>query len=569
MLRNKLVRSDGSIIDSSVIISCEYTEEVNCSTNLAFGDVTASELNVEIRSTEAIQQGEVLTYYMVEDGVETLIGEFITEKPTVASRSSIRFSAYDNISKTEKLFSEWLRDNQELFPMTPKDLLLNACSYCGVRYAGGDFPNQSITINAFYADNITCRQILSWVASLAGRFARATATGEIELAQYSEGVSANISYRSGYANPVHLVVTDTHGNVVITSDEMDVADDGYGNVIATINDIDVIDVDGNVTLATGFAIPYMQGTLSYETYQTDIIDRVQIKHSDNDVGVIYPPEVDGNCYAISQNMLLGTCSEEDVTAVAQTLYEQLRSMTYVPFSVTLPRTLKVRAGEIIAIRDVNGNAFVTLVMKMSVTPSGVTISSTGDKSYGSTAAVASEKFTNLTGKVLELSKSVDGLSLTNKDLAGRVGSLELTTEQFKTTVGKTYVTADDFAKYQQTVATSFTQTEESFEFKFDNTKNLIGNVDKDLQEKYNERTSYIRFEDGNIILGKNGSKILLIQKNDRISFVRNEKDLPEVAWFADDVLHVTEGEFTVQLGIGKFGFRPGANGNLSFRKVVD
>jgi hypothetical protein len=136
-------------------------------------------------------------------------------------------------------------------------------------------------------------------------------------------------------------------------------------------------------------------------------------------------------------------------------------------------------------------------------------------------------------------------------------------------VGKTYVTADEFVKYQGTVSTTFEQKEDSFNFKFDGTKKLIGDVDKDLQEKYNERTSYIRFEDGNIILGKNGSKILLIQKNDRISFVRNEKDLPEVAWFADDVLHVTEGEFTVQLGIGKFGFRPGANGNLSFRKVVD
>ena len=79
MLRNKLVRSDGSIIDSSVIISCEFTEEVNCNTNLAFGDVTSSELSVEIRSTEAIQQGEVLTYYMIEDGVETLIGKFIAD----------------------------------------------------------------------------------------------------------------------------------------------------------------------------------------------------------------------------------------------------------------------------------------------------------------------------------------------------------------------------------------------------------------------------------------------------------------------------------------------------------
>ena len=71
MLRNKLVRSDGSIIDSSVIISCEFTEEVNSSTNLTLGDVTASEISVEILSTQVINQDEVLTYYIIEDGVET------------------------------------------------------------------------------------------------------------------------------------------------------------------------------------------------------------------------------------------------------------------------------------------------------------------------------------------------------------------------------------------------------------------------------------------------------------------------------------------------------------------
>ena len=447
MLRNKLVRSDGSIIDSSVIISCEFTEEVNCNTNLSFGDVTSSEINVEIRSTEAIQQGEVLTYYMIEDGVETLIGEFITEKPTVASRSSIRFSAYDNVSKTEKLFSGWLRDNQELFPMTAMELLTHACSYSGVTYVGGEFPNQNVMISAFYADNLTCRQILSWIGALAGRFVRANATGEIEFGQYTENLSHQVTYKAGYANPINLVVTDTKGHVTITSEEMVVADDGYGNVVATIENIEVIDVDGNVIVATGVAVPYLQGTLSYETYQTDTIERVQIKHSDDDVGVIYPADVSGNCYAISQNMLLGACTVEDVTAVASNLYEQLKSVTYVPFSVTLPRTLKIRAGDIIALRDINGHSFISLVMKMSVTGSGVTISSTGDKSYGSTAAVASEKYNNLTGKVLEISKTVDGLSIVNEDLAGRVGSLELSTGAFEVQIRNE---VDDLAKIAMT-----------------------------------------------------------------------------------------------------------------------
>ena len=92
MLRNKLVRSDGSIIDSSVIISCEFTEEVNSHTNLAVGDVTAAELSVELLATAAVQQDEILTYYAIEDGVETKIGVFNAEKPTVATKTALWFS---------------------------------------------------------------------------------------------------------------------------------------------------------------------------------------------------------------------------------------------------------------------------------------------------------------------------------------------------------------------------------------------------------------------------------------------------------------------------------------------
>ena len=489
MLRNKLVRSDGSVIDSSVIISCEYTEEVNSGTNLSFGDVTSSELSVEIRSTEAIQQGEVLTYYMIEDGVETLIGEFIAEKPTVASRTTIQFSAYDNIVKTEKQFSDWLRENQGQFPMTLLQLVQSACSHCGVSLGTTDFPHADLTINKFYADDITCRQIVSWASSIAGRFVRTNTSGEIEFAQYTENAATSISHRAGFATPVNIVVTDSYGHVTITSEEMTVSDDGYGNVIAVIEDINVVDADGHVTLAKGVAVPYLQGSLSYETYQTEKVARVQIKHSDDDVGVIYPADATGNCYAISKNMLLGTCSTEDVTAVAQTLYEQLKSITYVPFSVRLPRTLKVRAGDIIGVRDINGNAFISLIMKMSVSASGVTISSTGDQSYGSSAAVASEKFTNLTGKVMEISKSVDGLIAKTKDLEGNLSGLELTTEEYKTYVEGNFVSGDTFEHFRSEsvqTAKDFTQKFESLDKYKNETEayiktGLLGHNEDDVQ----------------------------------------------------------------------------------------
>ncbi len=567
MLRNKLVRSDGSVIDSSVIISCEFTEEVNCSTNLTVGDVTSSELTVEIRSTESIQQGEVLTYYMIEDDTETLIGEFNVEKPTVASRTSIKFSAYDNIVKTEKVFSGWLRENQSSFPMTLLGLVQSTCDYSGVSLATTDFPMHDLPIGALYADNLTCRQILSWAGAIAGRFVRANDKGEIEFAWYEPSGVVRITPGNSAGADNITVSKDGRGKVSITSNDISVTRDGEGNAVVQIDNVVITNNDGHV-LISALAIPYISGGLSYETYVTDIIQRVQIKHSDDDIGVIYPPEVDGNCFSISGNLILGTCSVDDITCVATHLYNHLRDVSYVPVSIKTFRTSRVRAGDIIAVSDRDGNKFTTYVMKVSVSPSGTTIGSTGDKSYGSNAAVASEKYANLTGKVLELSKTVDGLKITNKDLEGKVSSLEMSTEEFKTTVGKTYVTGDEFAKYQETVSTEFEQTADSFEFKFNETKDAVDAVDKDLQDKYNERTSYIRFEEGNIILGKSGSEILLIQKNDRISFVRNVKDRPEVAWFADDVLHVTEGEFTVQLGIGKFGFKPGPNGNLSFKKVV-
>lgn len=428
------MRSDGSIIDSSVIISCDFTEEVNRSTNLAFGDVTSSELTVVIRSTEAIQQGEILTYYMIEDDVEILIGKFIAEKSTVASSTSIKFSAYDNISRTEKSFSGWLRENQTLFPMTLLQLVQYACLYCGVAFRTTDFPHADLPIGAFYADGITCRQILAWASSIACRFVRANVYGEIEFSQYTRNEAYAIASGDGYANADNLIVTDSYGHVVVTSSDMTVTDDGDGNVTATVQNMKVYASDGNVVVAGAIGVPYRQGSLSYETYQTDNIERVQIKQSDNDVGVIYPEDAEGNCYTISGNMLLGTCSSEEIAYVAKTLYEQLSSVTYVPFSVTLPRTLKVRAGEIIRVTDVNGRSFSSLVMKMTVNANGIAVSSTGDKSYGSSVAVATSKYTNLTGKVLEISKSIDGLTIANESLDGRLGSLELNTETFKVAI---------------------------------------------------------------------------------------------------------------------------------------
>ena len=567
MLRNKLVRSDGSIIDSSVIISCEFTEEVNSTTNLTVGDATASELTVEILATDTIQQDEVLTYYIIEDGVEKKIGVFNAEKPTVATRTSMRFSAYDNIAKTEKVFSNWLRENQNLFPMTLLALTSYACSHCGVTLATTDFPHADLSVNAFYADNITCRQVLMWAASIAGRFIRANTNGQLEFAWYVNATNVTVQPSKNAASDAITVIDDGQGNISISSDELTVIDDGEGNVTLESNNLLMLTGETGVSLAAYAALPYLQGSLNYENYTTDLIARVQINHSEDDVGVIYPADVDGNCFTISENMILGGLESETVSLIASDLYSQLQSITYVPFSVTVPRTIQVRAGDIINLVDSNGNEFSSYVMKVSVTPSGTSLTSTGDKSYGSNAAVSSEKYSNLTGKILNIKKNIDGLLLENKDLQGKVANLELTTEGLKTYVGDAIKTA--IGEYDATVGTRFQQTKDSFDFQFGVVNGDISELSEEQKRQLEERKANIRFEDGNILLGRASSEIMLILKNDRISFVKNVVGYPELAYISNDTLYITEGEFLTQMRIGKFGFTPGANGNLSFKKVVD
>ena len=570
MLRNKLVRSDGSIIDSSVIISCEFTEEVNSTTNLTVGDATASELTVEILNTANIQQDEVLTYYIIEDGVEKKIGVLNVEKPTVATRTSMRFSAYDNIVKTEKVFSNWLRENQELFPMTLLALVRYACSYCGVEFFNEAFPQADLSVNAFYADDITCRQVLIWAASISGRFVRANADGVVEFAWYKDATNITVRPSKSESPAASITVTDDgEGNISILSDDIVATHDGEGNVFLETGNLAVLTSDTGVTFDTYKSFPYFQGSLNYENYTTDLIERVRINHSEDDVGVIYPTEADGNCFTISENMILGALGSETVSLIASDLYSHLQSITYVPCSVTVLRTVQIRAGDIINVVDSNGKTFAIYVMKVEIASGGTTITCTGDKSYGSNAAVSSEKYSNLTGKILSISKSVEGLLIENKDLAGKVGSLELSTEEFKTFVSDNYVTETELGKYRTEVSTQFEQTAQGFEMQFRTTKTDIDGVKTALQDTESERKAYIRYEDGNIHLGKTDSNIMLILKNDRISFVRNTKDYPELAYITKDVLYITDGEFIKELRVGKFGFTPGARGNLSFKKVVN
>ena len=108
-------------------------------------------------------------------------------------------------------------------------------------------------------------------------------------------------------------------------------------------------------------------------------------------------------------------------------------------------------------------------------------------------------------------------------------------------VRETTVSKTDFATYQNDVSTTFTQTNNSFNFLFENLRSEITEVNGVVNTNQNNLVKYIRFENGVIYLGMLGNEILLRETNDRISFLQNNI---EVAYMSNNKLYITNAEFT-------------------------
>ena len=345
----------------------------------AFSDYIEAEIWADPGGSLQITAGDALTYYRQDDaGNRTKVGVFYAEKPTRTKRNSYKVTAYDTMSKLDADFSGWLHANQAQFPKTIWQLVQLACQRAGVALASSSLPiNGSYSVQAFYADDLTCRQIISWAAEAAGCYAHMNADGKLQFLTY----------------------TDKRSTAKITPD-------GASNSTA-----------------------YYADSLSYEDYTVKAIEKVQIRQSDSDVGVIYPDSTTAtNTYAVQGNLLLTTGTEANLKIVAQNLYTVLKNVTYTPCKVSVPSSSGLACGQIVHVKDARGREFDTYLMSATISSGKANFESVGSASRESSSAVNSQSYKNLTGKMLEIKTSVDGLEVKASDLTGKYTDLKATVD---------------------------------------------------------------------------------------------------------------------------------------------
>lgn len=97
-------------------------------------------------------------------------------------RNTIEIKAIDNMIKFERPYSL----SQLTYPATLYQIYLNACNICGVHAETTSFPNMNYTVQERPEGDLTCRDIISYVAQLAGCFAKCNRNGALELKWYQD-----------------------------------------------------------------------------------------------------------------------------------------------------------------------------------------------------------------------------------------------------------------------------------------------------------------------------------------------------------------------------------------------
>lgn len=430
MFYNKFVLADGSVLYDN-IVSVSWTEQVNSdSDNITPGAVCANAIDIEFwlpaDGALAIAQGSTLTYYKInaDTGEETQIGIYTCEKPEKDGGNKYKVTAYDNITKLDIDVADWL--NSLSFPITIEAFADSLAAKCGLTFKNIPPINGNYKVQAFTANSSTGRDLMKMVAQATGCFIRAASDGELEYSWYVTNSELRIAPYKSLGQSAFLfdiVPRQLDDNVprhLATSE-------GYNKPAndkeqKALRDRQVVRLRTADTVWQPESTPYFSDQLTFSDFTVTAIDKVQVKQTDDDVGVIYPADAKGtNALVISANKLLVTDSDATLRPYVKNLYDRLKNIVYVPCSnIQTPETLDIRAGDIVTVTD-GKREFVTWITSIKRSGNKCTFESVGSINRNTTTAVNNTSYSTAR-KMLEISTSIDGLTVRASKLDTKIDS---------------------------------------------------------------------------------------------------------------------------------------------------
>ena len=297
----------GQFTNSDLISeSFEMTESINTDEQIQFGECSSTMVKFQTFANNIYESmvGKVLTISITPSGGASVpLGVFKVASDEPSADLKIRtITAYDSMAD---IFNTELATWYEgLFPnegdtVTCLQFRNSLFTYLGIEQESVSLINDSVVIEkTITTTSLSGRDVLYCICQLNGVFGKIGRDGKFK----------------------YLSVSPIGDEALYPSETLYPANDlyPYGGREGTIPE----------EIPTGTYI-----SCQYENYETLAIDKVQIRMKENDIGCIVGTGT--NAFIIENNFLLFGKSTEDLTPIAQAIYDKISGVIFRPATMTV------------------------------------------------------------------------------------------------------------------------------------------------------------------------------------------------------------------------------------------
>ena len=189
---------DGTVLNlgrSEFLISGNNIVDGAGTQSLPLGNVVSRKIAVKLYNADDRYRvhsflGAKITLYK---SISTDIGDLTIKSGTYtvidpeSYGDTVSFSAYDDAYKLDRDYTTHLK-----YPLNLKDILKDSCRTCGVQMDVTSFSNDNIVVKE-KPTNTTHRQVIGWIAMIAGGNAWMNADNHLQISQYDMSLFDNIA----------------------------------------------------------------------------------------------------------------------------------------------------------------------------------------------------------------------------------------------------------------------------------------------------------------------------------------------------------------------------------------
>lgn len=401
------------------------------------------------------------------------LGVFIVDTPIRRKVQLIESVAYDQMQLLDTIADEWFANLGWADGITLYELVTAMASQLGLHVSNtteSSMVNSDLefTTQPFYPTEMTYREILAWIAGASCTYARFNRDGYLDLAWY--------------ASTTFSINADNLGNNCLKIDPSE--------------------------------------------YQVAQIDKLQVLGTESDVGVILGTGT--NAYKILNNGFLFGANEQEITVKATPIYTRLSSFaSYYPVATTIITDWSVCAGDIMSI-TYDGITYSVPIFQQNLSWRGAFVKSelfsSGNPNRTELSATNRSEY-RAGRKVHTLENTVDSLVSIISDMEGNLSSIAQTISDITSRVQDA---EGNITQLQQT-STAITTTVQGLNTSLTNVTNDVSSLwtfastahVEDSGETVN-LSKYIRFDNGDMVLGTSDSDMKLRLESDQIVFFTGE-----------------------------------------------